>query len=148
MEVLEQMLLRDEEYAISSFCLKRQRNITPKMREILFDWMAEVCEEFMLKRETLYMSINFLDRYLLYAPYEVPKNELQLIGVSSMVLSCKVEEVYIPRINDFALATDGGYSRDQIQAMESKIMKVLQYKLHPVTLSNWANWYMNMWDVY
>lgn len=27
-----------------------------------------------------------------------------------MFLACKVEEVYIPRVNDFALATDGGYN--------------------------------------
>lgn len=29
-----------------------------------------------------------------------------------MFLACKVEEVYIPRANDFALATDGGYSKE------------------------------------
>ena len=29
-----------------------------------------------------------------------------------MFLACKVEEVYIPRVNDFALATDGGYNRE------------------------------------
>lgn len=82
------------------------------MREILIDWMTEVCEEFMLKRETFYISINYLDRYLTKATYVVPKNELQLIGVTSMFVACKVEEVYIPRVNDFALATDGGYNKD------------------------------------
>ena len=142
------MLLRDEEYAITSYCLSRQRNITPKMREILIDWMIEVSDEFMLKRETLYISINYIDRYMLLAPYEIPKSELQMIGVSSMFLACKVEEVYIPRVNDFALATDGGYTRDQILMMENRIMKVLQFKLHPITLCNWANWYLNMWDIY
>ena len=76
MQVLEQMLIRDEEYAITSFCLNRQRNITPKMREILIDWMIEVSDEFMLKRETLYISINYIDRFMLLAPYEIPKSEL------------------------------------------------------------------------
>lgn len=42
-----------------------------------------------------------------------------------MFLACKVEEVYIPRVNDFALATDGGYHYEQILKMESKIMKIL-----------------------
>lgn len=46
------------------------------MREILFDWISEVCEEFMLKRETLYITINYIDRYLKLANYEVPKLEL------------------------------------------------------------------------
>lgn len=35
-----------------------------------------------------------------------------------MFLACKVEEVFIPRVNDFALATDGGYDKDQILEME------------------------------
>lgn len=48
----------------------------------------------------------------------------------------------------FALATDGGYSKEQILDMEFRVMKVLSYKLHPITLCTWANWFMNMWDVY
>lgn len=74
--------------------------------------MMEVGEEFMLKRDTIYMSVNYIDRYLTLANYLVPKSELQLIGVASMFLACKVEEVYLPRVNDFALATDGGYNKD------------------------------------
>ena len=27
-------------------------------------------------------------------------------------------------------------------------MKNLRYKLHPVTTCTWANWYINMWDVF
>lgn len=58
------MILREEDYKQDSSYLYKQRNITPKMREILIDWMIEVCEEFMLKRETLHISVNFIDRYL------------------------------------------------------------------------------------
>jgi hypothetical protein len=56
--------------------------------------------------------------------------------------------VYLPRITGFADATDGGYSVTQILDMERRIMQVLQFKLHPVTMSHWAGWYMNMWDIY
>ena len=34
------------------------------MRIILIDWMMEVCMEFMIKRETLYMAVYYVDRYL------------------------------------------------------------------------------------
>ena len=128
--------------------MSRQKNVNAKMREILIDWLMEVCEEFMLKRETLYITISYLDRYLALADYQIPKHELQLIGVTSLFLACKIEEVYIPRLNDFALATDGGYNKEQILQMEVQVMTVLQFKLHPVTLCSWTNWYMNMWDVF
>jgi cyclin E len=118
------------------------------MREILIDWLMEVCEEFMIKRDTLYITVDFLDRYIAMADYDIQKNELQLIGVTALFLACKVEEVYIPRVNDFALATDGGYTKEEILEMEFKMMKTLRYKLHPVTMCTWANWYVNMWDVY
>jgi len=37
------------------------------MREILIDWLMEVSEEFMIKRDTLYVAVNFTDRYLYMA---------------------------------------------------------------------------------
>ena len=80
------------------------------MREILLDWMMEVCEEFMIKRDTMYVSLSFIDRFISMADYEIQKTELQLIGVTSLYLACKVEEVYIPRIQEFADSTDGAYT--------------------------------------
>ena len=118
------------------------------MREILIDWMMEVSEEFMIKRDTLYISVDYIDRFLALADHEIPKNVLQLIGVTSLFLACKVDEVYVPRISDFAMATDGGYTVVQILDYEYKLMQTLSYKLHPVTLCTWANWYLNMWDLY
>jgi cyclin E len=88
----------------------RQKNILKKMREILVDWMMEVAEEFMIKRDTVYVAVDYVDRYISLADYELPKNELQLIGTSALYMACKVDEVYVPRIGDFALATDGCYS--------------------------------------
>lgn len=118
------------------------------MREILIDWLIEVCEEFMIKRDTLYIAVDFLDRFISMADHEIAKNKLQLLGVTALFLACKVEEVYVARVNDFALATDGGYTKEQILDMEFHMMQTLRYKLHPVTMCTWINWYVNMWDVY
>lgn len=59
------------------------------MRAILVDWMMEVCKEFTLKRETFYLSIHNLDRYL--TKKEVLKNELQLVGIANLYIACKIE---------------------------------------------------------
>jgi len=34
------------------------------MRCILLDWMMEVCMELSMKRDTLYVAVNYVDRYL------------------------------------------------------------------------------------
>lgn len=62
--------IKDKDY------FKRQRQITVKMRAILFDWIMEVSEEFMLKRETFYIAINLVDRFLNLSRVEIPKQDL------------------------------------------------------------------------
>lgn len=34
------------------------------MRSILLDWAMEVCMEYLMKRETFHLAINYIDRYL------------------------------------------------------------------------------------
>lgn len=70
------MILQEDDYRIDYSFFSRQPNISHRMRLILFDWMMEVCEEFQLKRDTYYMAINYVDRYMAVATYEVPKVEL------------------------------------------------------------------------
>jgi cyclin E len=53
--------------------------IHARMRAVLFDWLIEVCEVYRLHRETFYLAIDFIDRYL-SKTQSIPKTRLQLIG--------------------------------------------------------------------
>ena len=61
------------------------------MRTILFDWMMEVSAEFSMKRETFHYSVNYTDRYL-ERVHNVPKGELQLIGVTALYIASKMNK--------------------------------------------------------
>ena len=124
-----------------------QPDISTMMRAILLDWMMEVCNEFTLKRETFYYAVNYVDRFLSAHP-NVKKEELQLVGVTAMFIAAKMEEVYSPRVSDFAKSTDNGYSVIQIVQMEKVVLKEIKWRTTPPTYSMWANWYMNQWDIY
>lgn len=124
-----------------------QKDVTIIMRAILIDWMMEVWNEFTLKRETFYYAVNYVDRYL-SVHRNVRKEELQLIGVSSMFIASKMEEVFSPRVADFAKSTDNGYDVQQIVKMEKQILRELGWRTTPPTTSMWANWHMSQWDVY
>ena len=100
-------------------------NIREQMRAILIDWMIEVSDEFFLKRDTLYTAIDLLDRYISNADTAIAKSDLQLIGITSLFLSSKIEEVYVPHIEDFARSTDGAYSAKQIVIQEKLISQRL-----------------------
>ena len=124
-----------------------QSEISNIMRAILVDWMMEVCNEFTLKRETFHYALNYVDRFL-SIHHNIRKEELQLIGVSCMFIAAKMEEVYSPRVADFAKSTDNGYDVHQIVKMEKLILRELQWKTTPPTYNMWANWYMTQWDIY
>lgn len=47
---------------------KHQPHINWSMRAILLDWMMEVACEFAMKRQTYYLAINYIDRYLTKEP--------------------------------------------------------------------------------
>ena len=44
--------------------MRKQPEITEKMRSILVDWLVEVHLKFKLVPETLYLTINIIDRFL------------------------------------------------------------------------------------
>ncbi|XP_028088685.1 cyclin-B1-4-like [Camellia sinensis] len=73
-----------------------QPEINSKMRSILIDWLTEVHRMFELMPETLYLTINIVDRYL--SMNVVPRRELQLVGISSMLIACKYEEIWAPEV--------------------------------------------------
>jgi cyclin E len=67
-------------------------NLQPRMRAILLDWIIEVCEVYKLHRETFYLTIDYLDRYLT-AKSNISKNQLQLIGITCLFIASKVRKI-------------------------------------------------------
>merc|ERR1712055_634794 len=68
--------------------------ITEKMRAVLIDWLVEVQMQFKLLQETLFLTVNTIDRFLAVEGKNVYKSRLQLVGVAAMFLVSKIEEVY------------------------------------------------------
>lgn len=73
-----------------------QPEINPKMRAILADWIVEVTHKFELMPETLYLTIYIVDMFL--SVQQVPRRELQLVGVAAMLIACKYEEIWAPEV--------------------------------------------------
>ncbi|KAM0954022.1 putative cyclin [Dioscorea sansibarensis] len=95
-----------------------QLEINAKMRSILADWLIEVHYKFELMPETLYLTFYIIDRYL--SMKVVLRRELQLVGVSAMLIASKYEEIWAPEVNDFICISDKAYTREQILAMEKE----------------------------
>ncbi|KAG2671261.1 hypothetical protein I3760_14G125400 [Carya illinoinensis] len=104
-----------------------QPEINVKMRAILIDWLIEVHRRFELMPETLYLTINLIDRYL--SMKIVSRRELQLVGISSMLLACKYEESYSLLVYNLVCISDYAYTSNQILVMEKSILENLEWYL-------------------
>ncbi|XP_019165975.1 PREDICTED: G2/mitotic-specific cyclin S13-7-like isoform X2 [Ipomoea nil] len=109
-----------------------QPEINVKMRAILVDWLIEVHHKFELTSETLYLTINIIDRYL--AARTTSKRELQLVGISAMLIASKYEEIWAPEVNDFVCISDRAYTHQQVLEMEKRILGELEWYLTVPTL--------------
>ena len=118
---------KELETSVSPTYMRQQAHINEKMRAILIDWLVEVHLKFKLVPETLYLTVNLIDRYLLGSPVE--RSNLQLVGVSALLLASKYEEIYPPELKDLVYITDKAYTQEQILGMEEKMVKALKYKM-------------------
>ncbi|GFP83818.1 g2/mitotic-specific cyclin-1 [Phtheirospermum japonicum] len=104
-----------------------QPEINEKMRAILIDWLVQVHHKFELSQETLYLTINIVDRYL--ASKMTLRKELQLVGMSAMLVASKYEEIWAPEVNELVCISDRTYSNEQVLMMEKRILGALEWYL-------------------
>ncbi|KAL1221369.1 putative cyclin-B3-1 [Cardamine amara subsp. amara] len=113
------------------YYLSAQAEVSPVTRGILINWLIEVHFKFDLMHETLYLTMNLLDRYLSQVP--IHKNEMQLIGLTALLLASKYEDYWHPRIKDLISISAESYTREQILGMERIMLKQLKFRLNAPT---------------
>lgn len=94
----------EKTFAIRDNFLADQMDVTPKMRSVLLDWLNEVHNQFSLEIETYHMTVSMIDRYL-QANTTTPRRYLQLVGVTTLFMASKYEELMPPEISDFVYVT-------------------------------------------
>lgn len=130
---------------------KQQTDLTPGMRGILLDWLADVGLKFKVCRrqwarrgrgltraqllnDTTHMTVMLVDRYLATRP-NVARKQLQLVGVACMLVASKYEEIYAPEVRDFEYICDGAFGKDEILTMEVHVLNTLGFDVcHPTPL--------------
>lgn len=81
----------------------------------MFVLILQVHDKFDLMHETLFLTVNLIDRFL--AKQTVVRKKLQLVGLVAMLLACKYEEVSVPVVGDLILISDKAYTRKEVLEM-------------------------------
>ena len=104
-----------------------QKEINEQMRSILIDWIIDVHFKFNFTDETLFMTVLIIDRYISYK--SISKKKFQLLGITALLISCKHEEIILPKIEDFIYITDNAYVKEDVFDMENNILDILNFNL-------------------
>ncbi|CAM9512038.1 unnamed protein product, partial [Discosporangium mesarthrocarpum] len=118
---------REVETKVDKLYMTSQPNVNERMRSILIDWLVEVHLKFKLVPDTLYLTVYLIDKFLELE--QVSRSNLQLVGVTAMLLASKYEEIYPPEIRDLVYITDRAYNKEQILEMESAMANALEFRL-------------------
>ena len=121
----------DKDYMIN------QVYINDKMREILVDWLVEVHFRFSFKRKTLFQTIYIIDLFL--SKKIIEKVKFQLLGVASLLISCKENEIFYPKIVEFVNITDNAYSISELLNMTISILQTLNFEIFTSTPEEFYN---------
>ncbi|XWS15157.1 hypothetical protein CRYUN_Cryun35bG0070200 [Craigia yunnanensis] len=104
-----------------------QKDISVSMRAILINWLVQVVEEYRLVPETLYLTVNYIDRYL--SGNSINRQQLQLLGVACMMIAVKYEEICAPKAEEFCYLTGNSHCKNEILQMESAVLNYLKFEM-------------------
>ena len=107
--------------------MKSQKEINEQMRSILVDWIIDVHYKFGFTDETLFMTILIIDRYC--SLEQVTRIKYQCLGITALMISCKHEEINVPKVEDFIYITDNAYTKEEVFKMENDVLSKLNFEL-------------------
>lgn len=135
-EIIENLKIEEKEnkFKINRDYFNSQTEINYKMRIILIDWVLGVNIKLKFKEETFYTTIYIIDAYL--SKKFIKRKNFQLLGVTALFISAKLNELFAGKIKDYLFITDYAYEENDIILMEKDITKTLKFNfLVPTCLS-------------
>ena len=102
-----------------------QSEIKDTSRGFLVEWIIDVTRKFRLLPETLYVTVSIIDRYL--SLVNIKKSKLHMLGVASLLVATKYEEIYPPELKDLLHIAENKFTKEDILQMEFSILTTLQF---------------------
>ncbi|CAK3863948.1 G2 mitotic-specific cyclin-4 [Lecanosticta acicola] len=126
-EIFEYMREMETRMSPNPHYMDQQQEIQWSMRGVLMDWVVQVHQRFNLLPETLFLTVNYIDRFL--SCKIVSLGKLQLVGATAIFVAAKYEEVNCPTISEIIYMVDNGYTSDELLKAERFMLSMLQFEL-------------------
>ncbi|KAF1836275.1 hypothetical protein BDW02DRAFT_244460 [Decorospora gaudefroyi] len=126
-EIFEYMRSLEERMKPNASYMDHQAEIQWSMRSVLMDWLVQVHNRFTLLPETLFLAVNYVDRFL--SCKVVSLGKLQLVGATALFVAAKYEEINCPSVQEIVYMVDGAYTADEVLKAERFMLSMLQFEL-------------------
>lgn len=127
-----------ESFTMSSTqSMDQQPEIKWHMRPCLVDFIVEVHFTFRLRPETLYLTLNIIDRYV--SRRIVYIKHYQLVGCAALWIAAKFEDAKerVPTVQDLVQMCHDEYEESAFIQMEGHILSTIQWTLGHPTAEAW-----------
>lgn len=119
-----------------------QTEIKDTSRAFLIEWIIDVHRKFRLTSPALYVAIHIIDQYL--SKKNMLKSQLHLLGVATLLISSKYEEIYPPTLQDFLTVSENKFTKQQVVKMEKEILMTLNFDLTTPSALDFLKRYKNL----
>lgn len=102
-----------------------QTDVNERVRAILVDWLIGVAYKFQMKEQTLFMTVNIIDRYLNMIPLK--KEILQIVGITALFMAGKYEEIYPFPLNSYLKLCDNQVTESMVKDLEGFMLLALNF---------------------
>ncbi|GBG29875.1 Cyclin-dependent kinase 1 [Hondaea fermentalgiana] len=114
-----------------------QANLQPLHRSMLVDWLVEVIDVFDMSVRSVFMAVNYTDRYL--AKQFVQRNRFQLLGATCLHIASKCEDVSYIGVEDLVVCADKVYGPEDVLRLEEKVLNTLDFHISVPTVIDFLN---------
>ncbi|KAJ1327808.1 G1/S-specific cyclin CLN3 [Microdochium nivale] len=131
-DIMQHMAVMENETLPDANLIDMQREIQWFMRPYLIDFLIEAHAAFALLPETLFLTVNLLDRYC--SKRVVYKQHYQLVGCAALLIAAKYgdKKDRVPQINELNNMCCGLYDSGMFTQMEMHVLNTLEWSIgHP-----------------
>ena len=121
----------------STQSMDQQPEIKWHMRPCLVDFLVEIHFTFRLRPETLYLTLNIVDRYV--SRRVVYIKHYQLVGCAALWIAAKFEDAKerVPTVQDLVAICRETYEESAFIQMEGHVLSTIQWTLGHPTAEAW-----------
>ncbi|KAJ2855477.1 G1/S-specific cyclin-E2, partial [Coemansia erecta] len=120
----------EREYALGlDRGMARHSELSGRMRPILVDWLMEVAADYRMHRQTLHLTVQYLDRFLASTTLQIQPSMLQCYGTACLSIAMKMEEKHVPSLTELTDFSKDAFTCDQLKQAELDVLEALGWHL-------------------